>query len=160
MVAGSYTQELVSPVAASRLWKASGDTHNLIPKLIPDKVASLVLLEGDGGVGTLTQVNFGEALKDLKPAKNRVEVLDNENYVFKFSVVEGGDIGTKLKSCSVECKMAATSDGGCKTTAKADYETLGDSPLSQGDAEKIVGGVLAQTKAIEEYLQANPNAYV
>ncbi|XP_068661410.1 major strawberry allergen Fra a 1.07-like [Aristolochia californica] len=160
MVAGSHSQVSVAPVAPARLWKASADTRNLIPKLIPDQVESIVLLEGDGGVGSVTQLNFGPALQGIKYVKNKVEALDNENYVFKFSVVEGRDIGTKLKSCNFEIKMEATSEGGTKTTVKIDYDTLGDSPLSQEDADKIVGGVLGQTKAIEGHLQANPDAYV
>ncbi|XP_068657864.1 major strawberry allergen Fra a 1.07-like [Aristolochia californica] len=159
MVAGSFSQALVSPVSPARLWKASIDTHNLIPKLIPDQVASIVLLEGDGGVGSVTQFNFGEALKDLKYVKNRVIGMDNENYVFKFSLVEGGGVGTKLKSCTIESTMEATSAEGTKTTLKMDYDTLDDGPLSQEEAQTIVGGVLRQTKAIEGHLEANPDAY-
>ncbi|XP_068663067.1 major strawberry allergen Fra a 1.07-like [Aristolochia californica] len=160
MVAGTYSLVSVAPVSTARLWKASSDTRNLVPKLIPDQIASVVLLEGDGGVGSVSQFNFGEALKDLKYVKNRVEAVDNENYVFRFSVVEGGSIGTKLKSSTIEIKMEATSGGGTKTTVKMDYDTLGDSPLSLEEAESIVGGVLGQTKAIEGHLQANPDAYV
>ncbi|KAG9459534.1 hypothetical protein H6P81_004042 [Aristolochia fimbriata] len=159
MVAGSYSKVSVSPVPLDRLWKASIDTRNLVPKLIPEQIASFELLEGHGGVGSLTQINFGEALKDLKYVKNRVETADDVNHVFKFSVVEGGDIGTKLKSCSFEIKMEPTSEGGTKTTVNMDYDTLGDSPLSQGEVEAMAGGVLGQTKAIEAHLQANPDAY-
>ncbi|XP_068666546.1 major strawberry allergen Fra a 1.07-like [Aristolochia californica] len=159
MVAGSYSQVFVSPVSPDRLWKASKDTRNLIPKLIPNQVASIVLLEGDGGVGSVTQFNFGEGLKDLGYVKNRIVAMDDENYVFKSSLVEGRGIGTKLKSCTIERKMEATSEGGTKTTLKMDYDTLGNYPLSQEEAENIVGGVLGQTKAIEGHLQANPDAY-
>ncbi|XP_068663068.1 major strawberry allergen Fra a 1.07-like [Aristolochia californica] len=145
MVAGSHSQVSVAPVAPARLWKASVDTRNLIPKLIPDQVESIVLPEGDGGVGSVTQLNFGPALKDIKYVKHKGE--------------QGRDIGTKLKSCNFEVKMEATSERGTKTTVKIDYDTLGDSPLSQEDADNIVGGVLGQTKAIEGHLQANPDAY-
>ncbi|XP_068663964.1 major pollen allergen Bet v 1-D/H-like [Aristolochia californica] len=159
MVAGSHSQVSIAPVALARLWKASADSRNLIPKLIPDQIESVDLLEGNGGNGTVIQINFGPALKGLKYVKNKAVAVDNENYVVKFSVVEGGDIGTKLKSCNFEVKMEATKEGGTKTTVKVDYDTLGDSPLSQEDADNIVGGVLGQTKAIEGHLQANLDAY-
>ncbi|XP_068657866.1 pathogenesis-related protein STH-2-like [Aristolochia californica] len=133
MVAGSYSQIFISPVSPTRLWKASMDTQNLIPKLIPNQ--------------------------ELKYVKTRIVAMDNENYVFKFGLVEGRGVGTKLKSCIIERKMEATSEGGTKTTVKMDYDTLGNGPLSQEEAENIIGGVLGQTKAIEGHLQANPYDY-
>ncbi|XP_068666548.1 major strawberry allergen Fra a 1.07-like [Aristolochia californica] len=159
MVAGSITQALVSPVSPARLWKSSFDTQNLILKLIPDHVASIVLLEGDGGIGSVTQFNFSKALKDLKYVKNQVISMDNENYFFDFSLVKGRGVGTKLKSSTIKSKMEATSDEGTKTTLKMDYDTLDEAPLSQEEAENIDGGVLRQTKAIKGHLQANPDAY-
>ncbi|XP_068660672.1 pathogenesis-related protein STH-21-like [Aristolochia californica] len=149
MVAGSYSMVSVNPVSPARLWKASIDNRNLIPQLISDQNISFDRTTGSSNA----------ALKDLKYVKNKVVAVDNENYVFKFSVVEGGGIGTKLKSCSFEIKLEATSEGGTKTTVKIDYDSHGDSPLSEEEAERFAGGVLGQTKAIEGHLQANPDAY-
>jgi hypothetical protein len=60
MVAGSYTIEVESPVEAKRLWNSTKDIHNFMPKQVPALVSSITLLEGDGGVGTIRQVNFTE----------------------------------------------------------------------------------------------------
>ena len=65
MVASVVSNEILSPVAPSRLWKAiAKDSHNLMPKLMPDIISSIVLLEGNGEVGTIRQSNFttGNAL--------------------------------------------------------------------------------------------------
>ncbi|KAJ8646740.1 hypothetical protein MRB53_008488 [Persea americana] len=44
---------------AGRLWKAMvKDSHNLMPKLLPDIISSIVILKGDVGVGTIRQSNF------------------------------------------------------------------------------------------------------
>lgn len=59
MVAGSYTQETESTIAPARLWKAGIlDAHVLLPKISPEIIASIDIIEGDGGVGTIKQCNF------------------------------------------------------------------------------------------------------
>ena len=59
MVAGVVNNEIVSVVSPARLWKAIvKDSHNLMPKLMPDIILSIVVLEGSGGVGTIRQSNF------------------------------------------------------------------------------------------------------
>ncbi|KAG9459527.1 hypothetical protein H6P81_004035 [Aristolochia fimbriata] len=159
MVAGSYSKACVSAHALARLWNASNDTHKLVPKLIPHQVSHIDVLEGNGGVGTVLQFNFGQDLKHLSHVKNRIEAIDDENHVMKFRVLEGKDIGTLLKSCVFEVKMEETRQGGTKTTVKMDYDTVGDTPLSKEHAESMVDGVLGQTMAIEAHLHANPTAY-
>ena len=65
MVASTVSNEILSPVTPSRLWKAVvKDSHNLMPKLMPDIISSIVILEGNGGIGTIRQSNFtsGNAL--------------------------------------------------------------------------------------------------
>ena len=55
----SYTDEYTSPIAASRIFKASIlDSHNLIPKLLPQGIQSIKLIQGDGGAGSIKQINF------------------------------------------------------------------------------------------------------
>ena len=59
MVAGSVSNEILSAVAPERLWKAIvKDSTSLMPKLLPDLISSIVILEGDGGVGTIRKSNF------------------------------------------------------------------------------------------------------
>ena len=55
----SFTDEYTSSVAPSRLFRASIiDSHNLIPKLLPQVIKSIELVQGDGGAGSIKQVNF------------------------------------------------------------------------------------------------------
>lgn len=59
MVAVEVSNEILSPVSPARLWKAIvKDSHNLMPKLMPDIVSSIVILKGDGGIGTIRKTNF------------------------------------------------------------------------------------------------------
>lgn len=55
------TDEYPSPIPPARLFKALViDAHNLIPKLLPQVVKSIELVHGDGGAGSIMQVNFIE----------------------------------------------------------------------------------------------------
>lgn len=57
----SDTDEFQSPVSPARLFKALAiDAHNLIPKLLPQAVKSIEFIQGDGGAGSIFQVNFIE----------------------------------------------------------------------------------------------------
>ena len=55
----TYTDEHTSAILPSRIFKASIiDSHNLMPKLLPDAIKSVEFLKGDGGAGSIKQINF------------------------------------------------------------------------------------------------------
>lgn len=160
MVLGTIVDEYKSPITVERLWKALiSDAHNFMPKVLPQVISSIDLLEGDGGVGTIKKFNFTEAVKEFRYVKDRVEVMDNENYVFKYSIVEGGILGLKVNSYAAEVTLTSSSDGDCFAKLKIEYEPLGDSLLSEEDVRNIKQGILTMVKAAETFLLANPNAY-
>ncbi|KAG9459526.1 hypothetical protein H6P81_004034 [Aristolochia fimbriata] len=156
MVAGEYSRVNFSPLPHNRLWKAFGDSANLIPKLLPELIPSIEVLEGDGGAGTVQKFN----LKHGPPLKTHVLVMDHEKHLYKYAIIEGGPIGTLLKSCTFQTTMEASSEGGTKNTLNVEYETLGDNPLTEAELAQVVGGVPGLAQAMEGYLVANPDAYV
>ena len=161
MVSGSFTAENISTIPPARLWKASiRHAHNVIPKAMPELIASCEILEGDGGAGSIRQLTFTEAFKDFSYVKDRVDVIDDEKHVFKYTVIEGGLIGLKrLKSYSFEIHVEPTSDGGSLSKMTVEYESFDDSLLSDEEIEKIKGGVIGMVKSVEGYLKENPEAY-
>ena len=67
MSSGSWNVEIESQVDAARLFKASMlDWHNLGPKVAPDVLASATGVEGDGGVGSIRQLNFTSGQSKLE----------------------------------------------------------------------------------------------
>lgn len=59
----AYSDEHTSPVSPSRIFKASIlDSHNLIPKLMPQAIKSIEIIEGNGGAGSVKQINFVQGL--------------------------------------------------------------------------------------------------
>ncbi|XP_011001152.1 PREDICTED: major pollen allergen Bet v 1-D/H-like [Populus euphratica] len=161
MVSGTILGEYTSAVSADRLWKASFcDGHNLIPKLLPGIISSIEILEGDGaGVGSVKKFNFTDVIKDYSYVKDRVEVMDLENHIVKYSTLEGGVMGIKVKSYTVEISLTATNKGGCLSKMKIEYESIGDSLLSEEDANDMQQGIFAMVKAIDAHLVENHTAY-
>lgn len=57
----TFTHEHSSSVAPSRMFKALIiDSKNLLPKLLPQFVKDVTLIQGDGEAGSIEQVNFNE----------------------------------------------------------------------------------------------------
>lgn len=61
MGVNTFTDEHSSAVAPLRIFKASiVDSHNLIPKLVPQAIKSIEFIQGNGGTGSIKQINFAE----------------------------------------------------------------------------------------------------
>ena len=59
----TYDMEIASPITLAKLFKAFLlDADNLIPKILPQAIKSVEILEGDGRPGTITTTTFGEGL--------------------------------------------------------------------------------------------------
>lgn len=57
----TFTDEFTSPAPAARLFKALIlDAHNLYPKIAPLGIKSIDTIEGDGGPGSIKQINFAQ----------------------------------------------------------------------------------------------------
>ncbi|KAL7172077.1 hypothetical protein ACSBR2_031717 [Camellia fascicularis] len=154
----TYTQEFTTLVAPNRMFKALIlDSHNLIPKLLPQSIKSIEYVEGDGSAGSIKQTNFHEG-SHMKCLKHKIDLLDVENYECKYTLIEGDALSGKLESLSYEVKFE-TIDGGSKVTSTSYYHTKGDIELTE---EEMAGGkdkAMGMFKVVEEYLIANPNVY-
>ena len=160
MVSGTATSEDFSEVEARRIWNALvKDSHNLLPKIFPDFFSSVTLLQGDGGVGTIKELNFTPANKDFSYAKERVDEIDEENMVFKYTTIEGGLLGKKLSASNFELKIVPKKEGGCVVSWICNYETLAGAPVDEGKAQEMKEQSNAMFKKIEQYLLSNPSLY-
>lgn len=94
-----------------------------------------------------------------KSAKHKVDELDKEKFIYKYTVIEGDAFKDVIEKVSYVVKIEASPDGGsiCKTSST--YHTKGDAKITE---EQIKGGkdkALAMFKAVEAYLIKNPDAY-
>ncbi|XP_058099990.1 pathogenesis-related protein 1-like [Magnolia sinica] len=162
MVKGAISHHMVSPLPPARLWKAiAKDPHNLMPKIMPQIISSIVVLEGDGGVGTVKQANFTDAIKDFSYWKERVDEIDEEKTVCKYSVIEGGLIGKKVKSSTFKLQFEDGANGGSVCKLDGEFEAIEDGPPMEDERIKeTIVNMEGMFKAVEAYLVANPDAYV
>ncbi|KAK3417997.1 major allergen Pru ar 1 [Eucalyptus grandis] len=159
MVGFKLSDQYSSPIPAARFFRALiGDFHNLIPKLMPEAIGSIDIVQGDGGAGTIMQINFTEG-RELSFIKSRVDVLDEETMTCVYKLIEGGQWLEKFESVAYEIMFGPTPDGGSKTILASTYYPKGN---FQFDDEEIKAGRergLGIYKAVEAYLLQNPDAY-
>ncbi|MCD9639795.1 Pathoproteinsis- protein STH-2 [Datura stramonium] len=154
----TYTHEVSTTVSPTRLFKALiVDSDNLVPKLLP-YVKNLETLEGDGGAGSITKMNFVEG-EQVKYLKHKIDVLDDKNLVTKYSLIEGDVLGDKLESINYDVKFEAAGNGGCVCKTTTEYHTKGDYVFTEEEHNEHKEKTMEVFKAVEAYLLANPSLY-
>ncbi|KAK9983748.1 hypothetical protein SO802_033273 [Lithocarpus litseifolius] len=133
------------------------ESHNLIPKLMPQSIKSIEFVEGDGCVGSIKQTNFPEG-SHFKYLKHKIDALDTANFMCKYTLIEGDVLGEKLESVVYEVKFVASGLGSvCKMTSH--YNTKGDINLKEEEIEAGKDKEIGMYEVVEEYLLANPDVY-
>ncbi|KAL5182584.1 Stress-induced protein SAM22 [Glycine soja] len=147
--------EHVSPVSAAKLYKAIVlDASNVFPKALPNFIKSVETIEGDGGPGTIKKLTLAEGLGYVK---HHVDAIDTENYVYNYSVIEGSALSEPLEKICYEYKLVATPDGGSIVKSTSKYYTKGDEQLAEEYVKTGKERSAGFTKAIEDFIQANPD---
>ncbi|KAL8167786.1 hypothetical protein V2J09_009285 [Rumex salicifolius] len=133
MAVKTYTQELEWSASAARMFKAAClDSHNFFPKLMPQTIKSNEFLQGDC----------------LAPGN--VKVL-------KY-VSEGDILGDNLECIVVEEKVEVKG-AGCVVKMITHFQAKSDAELNDEKLKMGKEKITLTFKAIDEYLQANPEAY-
>ncbi|KAK0607283.1 hypothetical protein LWI29_012608 [Acer saccharum] len=157
----TYETEVVTKIPAAKLFNAvilDGDT--LLPKIIPQAIKDVELIEGNGGPGSIKKITFGEGYQ-FKYVKHKVEAVDKENLSYSYSVIEGDALmNNALEKIVYETKVSPSPSGVgsiCKSTSK--YYTIGEFEIKEEQIKAGKDKSSALYKAIEAYLLANPDAY-
>ncbi|PIN16961.1 hypothetical protein CDL12_10383 [Handroanthus impetiginosus] len=160
MGAITYDMEIPSSIPAAKMFKALVlDALTLIPKIMPQAVKNVEILEGDGGVGTVKLLHFGEG-SQFKSAKHCVDALDTENLTHSYSIIEGDALMDVLDSVTYHVKIIPTEDGGCVCKNRSIYHAKDGVEINE---EKIKEGeekAMAMLKAIEAHLQLAPSQLI
>ncbi|KAL1548141.1 major allergen Pru ar 1-like [Salvia divinorum] len=106
-------QLLTCSIPPARFFKAFFvDSNNLLPKILPTIFKSIAYTEGNGGSGSIKVFSFYEG-NEVKVMKHKVEEIDEANLVYKFSIIEGANMGVVFESVKSVNKVEAGPDGGC-----------------------------------------------
>eukprot|EP00252_Welwitschia_mirabilis_P011434 TRINITY_DN2568_c0_g1_i1.p1 TRINITY_DN2568_c0_g1~~TRINITY_DN2568_c0_g1_i1.p1 ORF type:complete len:187 (+),score=35.73 TRINITY_DN2568_c0_g1_i1:80-562(+) len=159
-MAKTTSVEAESQVSAQRLWNAMvKDSHNLLPSVAPQIFTSAAIVEGDGGVGSVKEFRFAEGqTQGYSFVKEKVEVFDEKNFVYKYSVVDGGLLGKKWSSASFEMKFTPKGDG-CTVTWTLFYEPIPGVDMDEEKVKESKEKILGLFSKIHEYLLSNPALY-
>ncbi|XP_010024758.2 major strawberry allergen Fra a 1-3 [Eucalyptus grandis] len=131
----TYSQEFTCAVAPSRMFKALIlDSHNIIPKIVPGGIKSVEFIEGDGGVGSIKQTNFGESAH-IKYTKHKIDALDVENFYCKYTLIESDIKFDKIKFIVYEVKFASANDG-CVCKMTSEYHVEEGAELKEDDIKQ------------------------
>ncbi|KAF2308301.1 hypothetical protein GH714_039926 [Hevea brasiliensis] len=95
----------------------------------------------------------------FKYVKHRIEEIDKENLIYRYSVIEGDALMNVLEKISNEIKFEASADGGSICKNNSTYFTIGDFELKQEQIKAGKEKSLEIFKAVEAYLLENPDTY-
>ena len=91
--------------------------------------------------------------------KHRIDEIDNANFTYGYSLIEGDALTDKLEKISYEIKLVASPDGGSILKSTSKYHTKGDHEIKEEQIKAGKEKAAGLFKAVEGYLLANPDAY-
>ncbi|KAA8527669.1 hypothetical protein F0562_035456 [Nyssa sinensis] len=140
----TFTDEQTSSIPPARIFKATIlDSHNLIPKLMPQAIKSIEIIQGG---------NFSYM-------KHYIDELNEKTCTYKYTLVEGDALMDKLEKISFEVKLEAAPNGGTISKMTSKYYPKGDFVLTEDEIKAGKEKALGMYKVVEAYLQENPDAY-
>ncbi|XP_073051648.1 major pollen allergen Bet v 1-D/H-like [Primulina eburnea] len=153
----SATHELKSRVPAKRMFEAIViDGRNLLPKIAPRAIKSIDILQGDGGAGSIRQINFPNGAP-FPYVREKVDVVDTENLLFKARAFESRMFGDKIEAIHTTQKYEDSGDGGC--IIKLTVEIHPKDGADFNDEDRQMGKAFGREifSIVEEYLVAHPD---
>lgn len=86
---------------------------------------------------------------------HRVDEIDESNFVYNFSIIEG--LGDNLEKVSFKSKLVEGPNGGSIRKVHVQYFTKGDAKVSEEELKAGQAKVEGLVKIVEGYLLANPD---
>nr|XP_043633005.1 uncharacterized protein LOC122604170 [Erigeron canadensis] len=150
--------EVASQYPADKVFKVFSQFDSIAPKVNPQVFKSIETIEGNGDVGTVKVLTFGEGVP-FTSAKYKVDALDASNYSYSYSFFEGDNLMGILDSIKSHVKIVPSADGGCVNKQTITYLCKGDEKPSEDFLKKEKEVYEKTYKAMEAYAVAHPEIY-
>ncbi|RVW39981.1 Major allergen Pru ar 1 [Vitis vinifera] len=112
------------------------EADSLLPKVVPQAIKS----------------------SQFKYVKHRIDELDKEKMIYKYTLIEGDALMDKIEYISYEISFEASPDGGCKSKNVSVYHLKPGVEIKEEEIKDGKEKAAAVFKAVEAYLLANPDA--
>ncbi|XP_026444803.1 major allergen Pru ar 1-like [Papaver somniferum] len=126
------------------------DAHNLMPKVMPHAVKSVDFVSGDGGFGSIQQVNF---FQDWTPKAKTTSIECN------YTVIESDAFSNKVDHISNKIKFEIAHGGGCICKSKISYYLKAGAVLNEDELKVRRESSKGLYKIVQDYLVKNPDVY-
>ncbi|RZC53202.1 hypothetical protein C5167_012057 [Papaver somniferum] len=158
MAGHTFNEEFACAVAPHRLFHGLYlDGHNLMPKIMPE-VKSIDFISGDGGPGSIQQVNFIDGYP-VKYIKNRLDFEDKETCAIKYAGIESDAFGDQIDCATHEVKFDATPDGGSICKIKTTFIPKGNVVIGEELLKAGREGYMEKFPVFIAHLTENPHLY-
>ncbi|KAI3686268.1 hypothetical protein L1987_79942 [Smallanthus sonchifolius] len=142
--------QLTVSVPIKDLWKAmSTDIRHVGPKVLPDIVAEVELLEGDGGYGSMLLFKFCPDLPKVRHQLEKIVEYDDSVYQIGLELLEGGYLDHGFTSYTTAFKLTQVSEAETLIDVKVLYETK---PGHNHIPEETIKAALHYLNSLEKYM--------
>lgn len=107
---------------------------------------------------TVTYYTY-DAASPLKYAKYRIDELDKEGFMCKYTLLETDAFMDKLESITYEVKFEPYGYTGCVCKISSEYKTKDNVEIKEEDIELGKDRAIGMYEVVEAYLLAHPHAY-
>ncbi|OAE23739.1 hypothetical protein AXG93_4776s1230 [Marchantia polymorpha subsp. ruderalis] len=150
----SFKHEVELEVSAATMWAAMKDQNEIFPKIMPEAVSSIEIVEGEGGPGSVRLVKFGPMVPEGGFVKERIVSLDIEGFSVVSEEVEGGHLVQFGFTKWVQTlKLISTGNNSSKLVISAEFEGASEENAAKS-GEITKQGLTHTFKALEQYVKS------
>ncbi|KAK9080631.1 hypothetical protein SSX86_000389 [Deinandra increscens subsp. villosa] len=119
------------------LWKAmASEMRHIVPHVLPDIVAEVELLEGDGGYGSILLFKFCPDVPKVTHQLEKIVEYDESVYEIALEILEGGHLDHGFLAYTTAFKLTQISETETLIDIKVLYETKPEHNHTPGDTIK------------------------
>ncbi|KAL2608529.1 hypothetical protein R1flu_027102 [Riccia fluitans] len=150
----TFEHEINLDLSAAEFWDVFKDQNTILPKIMPEAVASIVL-EGEPGVEASRTVTFGPVATKVTHVKEKLVSMDIEGHTVVSEEVEGGHLELFGFTKWVQTlKLISTGENTSKLLITAEYEGGSEEGIAKSD-EVTKKGLTDTFKALEQYKKSS-----
>ncbi|XP_061367220.1 phytohormone-binding protein CSBP-like [Gastrolobium bilobum] len=139
-------------VGLGTLWQAlSKDLAFITPKVIPNIVKDVKVIEGDGGIGTILHFTFSSDVQPVSYQREKITELDEFSHEIGLQVVEGGHLNQGFSYYKISYQLSEIGENQTLAKVKISYDYESDTQESSHPV-KTSEAVLSFLRCLETYL--------